>query len=137
MLVPASLDRAFALFTAQVGRWWPLATHSVGGETPRSVAMEGRPGGRLVETLADGSTAAWGSITECDPPRQVAFTWHPGSPPEQATHVAVTFTPEGPDALVTLVHSGWGSRPDGSSARTAYETGWNPVLAGLVTAARA
>ena len=30
--VPARPQRAFELFTAHIHEWWPLATHSIGGE---------------------------------------------------------------------------------------------------------
>ena len=37
--VPATPDRAFALFTAGFGDWWPLATHSVGTDKAAAVAL--------------------------------------------------------------------------------------------------
>jgi hypothetical protein len=33
--VPATPGRAFELFTARFGEWWPLATHSVGTIRPQ------------------------------------------------------------------------------------------------------
>jgi hypothetical protein len=43
--------------------------------------------------------------------------------------VEVTFTPaEEGHTVVELIHSGWENRPDGSAARTGYETGWDPVI---------
>ncbi len=126
--VAVARDRAFELFTARIGAWWPLATHSVGGATSRGLVLERRRGGRLVELLADGSTADWGQVTAWEPPARVALTWHPGTPPEEATRVEVSFTSDGPGTLVTLVHSGWESRPDGTHARGGYETGWDSVL---------
>lgn len=58
--VPATPDRAFALFTAGFGDWWPLATHSVGTDKAAAVAFGTGVGGIIVETLADGTTSAWG-----------------------------------------------------------------------------
>lgn len=130
--VPA---RAFELFTARIGAWWPLATHSVGGASSWGLVMECRAGGRIVETLADGGTTVWGRITEWDPPRAVAFTWHPGTPPDQATQVVVSFAGDGDCTVVTLVHTGWDARSDGAEAREAYVSGWDPVLGEYVTLA--
>jgi uncharacterized protein YndB with AHSA1/START domain len=126
--VEAPVGRAFELFTARLGEWWPLPTHSVGGETARDVAMQCRVGGQIVETLADGSTAVWGTVTDWVSPQLVAFTWHPGQPEAEATRVEVSFAASGEGTEVTLRHSGWSSRPDGERARSQYDGGWDLVL---------
>jgi uncharacterized protein YndB with AHSA1/START domain len=128
--VPARPDRAFAVFVDEVGAWWPLAGFSVGGASS-SVAFERDPDGRatrLVETLADGGSADWGTVTRWDPPHSLAFTWHPGEQADAATRVEVTFTPDGDATVVALTHSGWEARADGGAARTRYGTGWKLVL---------
>jgi Activator of Hsp90 ATPase homolog 1-like protein len=135
--VPARPDRAFTVFVDEIGTWWPLGGFSVGGASS-TVAFERDAAGRaarLVETLADGTTTAWGSVTRWDPPRAVAFTWHPGERAESATHVEVTFTAEGDGTLVRLAHGGWSARTDGTAARERYDTGWEVVLAPLAAAA--
>lgn len=127
--VPVAPPRAFELFTAGIGEWWPLATHSVGEDQAAGVVFGEGIGGEIVESLADGTTSVWGTITRWDPPHAVACTWHAGTPPAEATSVEVTFTAGEPGhTVVQLVHSGWENRPDGSAARTGYETGWNPVI---------
>jgi uncharacterized protein YndB with AHSA1/START domain len=126
--VEAPVGRAFELFTARLGEWWPLPTHSVGGETARDVAMQCRLGGQIVETLADGSTAVWGTVTDWVSPQLVAFTWHHGQPEAEATRVEVSFAASGEGTEVTLRHSGWSSRPDGERARSQYDGGWDLVL---------
>jgi uncharacterized protein YndB with AHSA1/START domain len=127
--VPVPPQRAFELFTARFGEWWPLATHSVGEDQATGVAFGEGIGGSIVESLADGTTSVWGTITSWNPPHSVAYTWHAGTPVAESTSVEVTFTPadEG-HTVVELVHSGWENRPDGSAARTGYETGWDPVI---------
>ena len=70
--VAASPDRAFELFTARFGDWWPLATHSVGLDSAAGVSFGAGVGGIILETLADGSTSAWGTVTSWDPPNRVA-----------------------------------------------------------------
>ena len=132
--VEAPVDRAFELFTARLGEWWPLATHSVGEETARDVAMQCHLGGQIVETLQDGSTAVWGTVTDWASPDLVAFTWHPGQPVAEATRVEVSFVAAGAGTEVTLRHSGWSSRPDGEGARSGYDVGWDLVLAQFTAA---
>lgn len=134
VLVPGPVDRAFDLFTAGLGSWWPMRTHSVGEHESAGVAMQCRAGGEIVETLADGSTTVWGTVTDWEPPSRLAFTWHPGQPAAEATRVEVRFEESGSRTLVTLVHSGWEGRPDGSRARQGYDSGWDVVLAHLVEA---
>lgn len=127
--VPATPQRAFELFTVKIHEWWPLITHSVGEEHAVGVVFGEGVGGTIVETLADGTTAVWGTVTVWEPPDRVAFTWHPGNPESEAGRVEVTFTPEpAGGTLVELVHSGWDRRPDGVRARARYDTGWDTVL---------
>ena len=127
--VPLTPERAFELFTARIGEWWPLATHSVGEDQAAGVAFGEGIGGHIVETLTDGTTSVWGTVTRWDPPHHVAYTWHAGTPVAEATIVEVTFTRDvHGHTVIELVHSGWDSRPDGAAARAGYETGWNPVM---------
>jgi uncharacterized protein YndB with AHSA1/START domain len=127
--VPATPERAFELFTAHFQEWWPLKTHSVGLEHAVSVAFGAGVGGAIIETLADGTTSAWGTVTDWEPPYRVAFTWHAGTPQGEATSVEVTFTAAEPGStVVRVVHSGWEHRPDGASARDGYDSGWDPVV---------
>jgi uncharacterized protein YndB with AHSA1/START domain len=136
--VPASPARAFELFTARFGDWWPLATHSVGADKAAAVSFGAGVGEIILETLADGTTSAWGTVTRWEPPSRVAFTWHAGTPEPQAGLVEVTFTASGPaGTLVELVHTGWQNRPDGATARAGYQTGWDPVIGQYARAAAA
>lgn len=127
--VPWSPERAFARFTEEIGSWWPLETHSVGRSKAVACAFEPRRGGRLYETSEDGSEHVWGNVTVWEPPRRVAFTWHPGRDPETKQVVDVTFEPAGDGARVRLVHAGWERLGDEARrTRDAYVPGWNHVL---------
>lgn len=134
--VPASVERAFELFTAHLTAWWPLATHSVGEEKATGVTIEGKLGGRIIESISDGSTSIWGTVTDWDPPHRAAFTWHPGNDPAHAGHVEIRFTAgggrtrtaAGDQTTVELIHTGWERHPRGAEARKAYDTGWDFVL---------
>src|SRR5215212_3360179 len=79
--VPLPVEKAFRLFTAEVGSWWPVVTHSIGGEGVEAV-FDGREGGRLYERAADGSEHDWGEVVAWDPPRAFTLDWRVG--PESA-----------------------------------------------------
>jgi uncharacterized protein YndB with AHSA1/START domain len=134
--VACSIDRAFTLFTSRIADWWPLSTHSVGETAAESLAIEGHVGGRIVETLTDGSEHVWGTLTAWSPPRRLAFSWHPGRPATDATHVEVTFATAGQATGLTLVHTGWESVAEGAVRRRGYDTGWDGVLSTLVASSR-
>ena len=136
LTVKAPPDQAFRRFTAEMGSWWPLRSHSVGQADAESVTMEGRVGGRIVEHIRGGRESCWGTITAWDPPRRVAFTWHPGRPPETAQEVEVRFTGVDAGTRVELEHGGFerlGRRA--RTARRGYPLGWEYVL-GLYAARR-
>lgn len=136
-IVPLAPDQAFETFTSRIAAWWPLATHSVGLADAESVRFEGRLGGRIIESLADGTTSTWGTLTEWDPPHRVRFSWHPGSTEAHATEVEVRFSPRDGGTLVELTHTGWHRRPDGTDARSSYDTGWDLVLGRYIDLASA
>jgi hypothetical protein len=121
--VACDRDTAFDLFTAHIGAWWPMRTHSVYGEEA-TVAFEN---GQVIERLGDRETV-WGTVLEWDRPAGFGMTWHPGNPPEQATEVHVGFADAGTGTLVTLTHVGWDRRGDADRARAGYEVGWPIVL---------
>jgi len=124
VLVDAGPETAFDVFTAGIGRWWPIAGHSVHG-ADGTVAFTG---GQLVERSAAGQRCVWGTVTRWEPPAAVAFTWYPGRTPEQSSHVEVTFAATGPQTLVTLIHSGWEVYADPAAMRAEYDQGWPAVL---------
>jgi len=127
ILVDADPAAAFEVFTAGLGRWWPLDELSVHGKGATVAFTDGR----IVERSPDGETAVWGTVTRWEPPAAVAFTWHPGQPAERASHVVVTFGAEGPGSERTLVrveHTGWDAFTDPAAARAEYEHGWPLVL---------
>jgi uncharacterized protein YndB with AHSA1/START domain len=124
---PAAVER----FTAEIHRWWPVATHSMFGAQSAHVGFEARVGGRLFERRRDGEETTWGSVAAWEPPARVAFSWHVGRGPEGAQRVEVTFAPEpgGTGTVVTLVHSGWESLGERAvPMRDEYDNGWQLVF---------
>jgi hypothetical protein len=128
--VPWDPAAAFRRFTAEIGTWWPLRTHSVGGTRAVAVRFEEQVGGRIVESVRSGEPCVWGTVTAWEEGTRVAFTWHPGQEPSVATQVDVRFEADGTGTRVTLTHTGWEAY--GAKARRtrgAYGPGWEYVLA--------
>jgi len=129
VVVKSPPDQAFHRFTGEMAAWWPLRSHSLGQADAETVVMEGRVGGRIVERIRGGGEAVWGTLTAWDPPRLVAFTWHPGQDPATAQDVEVRFYPDAGGTRVQLTHSGFERL--GAMARKAqrgYSLGWKHVL---------
>lgn len=121
-------DRAFDYFTRDIGRWWPLATHSIGEANAADVHFEPREGGRLLETLLDGRQHTWGTVTSWQPGQRVAFSWHLDREPASAQWVDVRFTANPAGTHVTLTHGGWQRLPRGAAIRERYTSGWKIVF---------
>jgi uncharacterized protein YndB with AHSA1/START domain len=135
--VNCPIDRAFRVYTEQVGNWWPFErTHSVAKGDVEAVVLERRKGGRFYERTKAGDEYLWGTVVVWDPPNRLAHSWHPGRGEETSQQVEVIFTPDGEATRVDLVHTGWeklGDRMDEVVAN--YEEGWNTVLGRFVGAA--
>ncbi len=131
VLVDADRELAFAVFTQQIGGWWPLGEHSVHG-AEATVAFDGsHVGARIVESLAGADDATWGTVTRWQPVDALAFTWHPGHGPDRASKVSVTFEDQDGKTLVRLEHTGWEVFGDqAEAARAEYDHGWSVVLDG-------
>ena len=123
--VDLPVDGAFSLFTDQIGAWWPLATHSVGGAESTVAFADGQ----IVESMPDGRQCIWGTVLRWQPPNHLSFTWHPGQDPEPHTLVDVDFVAEGARCLVTLTHSGWERiELHDLAGLDGYLQGWDLVL---------
>lgn len=131
-VVPLSPSEAFSLFTAGIAAWWPLETHSVGGEDALGVVFEQHAGGRIYELGEDGEETLWGRVKVFDPPRGVLFSWHPGRQPGTAQTVEVRFERARGGTLVRLEHWGWERLGDDAfETRAHYLSGWDLVLDGF------
>jgi len=117
--VVATPERAFAVFTREIGQWWqPNALFRFTPRSPGSVALEPGPGGAFTETLPDGTVFEIGRITAWEPNARLVFTWRQASFAEdQMTEVEVRFEPVGEETRVTVEHRGWDSVPQDHVAR--------------------
>jgi uncharacterized protein YndB with AHSA1/START domain len=134
--VRTPVHRAFEVFTARMGTWWPLETHSIAvdqglEQRAKSLRVEGREGGRIEEVLEDGSTRAWGAIEVWEPPSRVVYRWKPNDLPTPPTEVEVRFTSDGDGTRVDVEHRGWeglGEAAEQIHPLYSSESGWSMVL---------
>lgn len=131
LVVARSVEEAFRLYTQDLGKWWPHATHSLGGEKVTDVVMECLPGGRIFERWRDGTERLWGTIVAWEAPHRVVHSWHVSTDPDHASEVELRFVALGPHRTrVTLEHRHW-ERMSGERAqavRDNYNQGWQGVL---------
>ena len=129
LVVECSLERAFEVFTREIGTWWPKHTHSIGHEQIVEVVFEERVAGRIFERLDNGIEGEWGRVLVWEPPARFSMSWYPGHDPSEATELEVRFSPEGDGTRVDLEHRGWEIfAARGSEIRDNYDTGWGEVL---------
>lgn len=120
--VPASPERAFEAFTAEIGQWWrPNGLFQFTPRSPGVLTFEPGPEGRLVETLASGKVFEIGKIRAWEPPRRLVFGWRQASfAPGQDTEVEVTFEAVGEETRVTVQHVGWDGVPQTHVAKHGF-----------------
>lgn len=127
-VVARPVDEAFAVFTDEIGAWWPLPTHSL---------FQGEAGGvhfvgdRLIERATDGRETTWAEVLTWEPPKRLVLAWHPGSADGPAGRVELRFTSEGEGTRVELRHDGWEAFGEAAMQRRrdyAGPSAWGHVL---------
>jgi uncharacterized protein YndB with AHSA1/START domain len=101
------------------------------------IVIEPREGGRITETMSDGSEGSWGTILVWEPPHRVVMAWKPNDSPHPSTEVDVQFIEQDDGRTrVDLEHRGWERLGDRARAgRGEYEGGWTMVFEELYAAA--
>ncbi|KAA0016546.1 SRPBCC family protein [Antrihabitans cavernicola] len=133
IVVPASIEKAFAVFTQRFGDFKP-AEHNLLPVAIAETRFEPRVGGHIYDRGIDGSECRWARILAYEPPTRVVFSWDIGptwqivTDPGNASEVEVTFVADGTERTrVDLVHRnidrhgpGWESVTDGIGG----DAGW-------------
>ena len=130
--VRCARERAFRVFTEEIGSWWPVELHSRAvsefeGQDLKVERLEFQPyvGGQVLEHLSNGETLPWGDVIAWDPPNAFTLAWKPHPRPTPPTEVEVRFTAQGDHTLVELEHRGWERLGgDVEEARSGYAEGW-------------
>jgi uncharacterized protein YndB with AHSA1/START domain len=74
VVVDASIDRAFAVFTTRFGDFKP-PEHNLLGEPIAETVFEPRVGGHIYDRAVDGSECRWARVLVYEPPERVVFSW--------------------------------------------------------------
>ncbi len=134
--VKASQARAFEIFMAGMGRWWPKG-HSLLQSPRRDVVVEPRAGGRWYEVGEDGSENIWGKVLEWQAPDRALLAWQLTGEwtydPDFLTEVELRFKPDGDHTIVEFEHRKLeayaDAAPDGHVA--GMDEGWGMILEGF------
>jgi uncharacterized protein YndB with AHSA1/START domain len=120
--VKSSPERAFDVFTNDIGEWWkPDPLFRITPDGDGELAFEGGEGGCLVTRLEDGKVFEIGRVTEWVRGERLAFTWRPANfSQDQITRVEVTFEAAGAETRVTVRHYGWIEIPREHASRHGF-----------------
>lgn len=133
--VNAPQARAFEVFTAGIGRWWPRS-HHIGTAEPETFVIEPRQGGRWFERGVDGAECEVGKVLVWDPPARLVLAWQLTPEfkydPNLITEVDVQFIADGANATrVELEHRNlerFGERVDAMRQQIDGPGGWGDIL---------
>jgi uncharacterized protein YndB with AHSA1/START domain len=105
--VQCPIAHAFAVWTEQIGGWWPR-THTVSAQRDADVVLERRVGGRIFERTAAGVEHDWGEVIAFEPPRRLSYLWHIRRDRADATEVAISFSSvDESTTRIEIEHRGW------------------------------
>ncbi|MEP6620124.1 MAG: SRPBCC family protein [bacterium] len=138
IVVNASQEHVFKVFTRDINTWWPREHHI--GTSPLAQAMlEPHAGGRWYAICEDGSECDTGKVLAWDPPRRLVLAWQITAQwqfdPEFVTEVEVNFVADGPKTTtVTLEHRNlarYGVAAEAFRASIDAAGGWGKLLESL------
>jgi uncharacterized protein YndB with AHSA1/START domain len=119
IVVEAPHERAFSVFTDDIGSWWVPDHHILEAELAEMV-FEPREGGHVYDRGVDGSECRWARVLVYEPPNRVVFSWDINTrwqletDLEKTSEVEVRFIPEAPDRTrVELEHRNLERHGDG------------------------
>jgi uncharacterized protein YndB with AHSA1/START domain len=101
IVVDAPIERAFNVFTEEIGSWWPPEHHILQAELAEMV-FEPREGGHVYDRSVDGSECRWARVLAYEPPDRVLISWDINlqwqieADPNKTSEVEVRFFPEAP-----------------------------------------
>jgi len=142
IVVEAPISRAFAVFTDDMGSWWPPDHHILRAPLAQMV-FEPRVGGHIYDRGVDGSECRWARVLAYEPPNRVVFSWditpqwEIETDLEKTSEVEVRFVAESPSRTrVELEHrrlerhgKGWETVRDAVGSPEGWGKGLRAFLA--------
>ena len=134
--VEVSQERAFEVFTTEIGSWWPLTDKAIGSAKAETAVLEPQTGGRWYERGVDGSECEWGTVLAFEASARLVLDWqisaHWTFDPELHTEIEIRFIAEGDERTrVELEHRGLEAYgDDAEQLRAIFESpsGWSEIL---------
>jgi uncharacterized protein YndB with AHSA1/START domain len=146
IVVDAPIERAFSVFTDDIGSWWPSDHHVLRAELAEMV-FEPRAGGHVYDRGTDGSECRWARVLAYEPPDRIVFSWDISlqwqieTDPDRTSEVEVRFLAESPERTrVELEHRHLERHGDGwerMRAAVGSDGGWLRGLQALAERLRA
>jgi len=99
IVVEAPIDRAFSVFTEDIGSWWTPTHHILQSEL-KEMVFEPRVGGQVYDRGVDGSECCWARVLAFDPPNRfviswdISLQWQIETDPAKSSEVEVRFISE-------------------------------------------
>ena len=101
VVLACGVARAFELFTAHAGEWWPKQRR----HTPDAQSeIRMLASGRFWERARDGTEVELGRVRHWEAPHRLVLDFYPGTDAQHPTEVVVTFAAQGEVTLVTVEH---------------------------------
>ncbi len=136
-LVNVPVERAFEVFTSEIGTWWPPEHHILQAELAEMV-FEPRVGGHVIDSGVDGSECRWARVLVYEPPARVVISWDINlewqieHDPARTSEIEINFVEEEPGRTrVVLEHrhldrhgAGWEQMREAVGS----PNGWNSGL---------
>ena len=107
--VPCDQETAFKVFVEEMHTWWPLGKFTISamsGGAAKTVRVEPKVGGQIVEIGPNDEEYLWGQIKSYDPHDFFAMDFHIPTPDE-------AITPDQPLDVCTLVEVSFKALEDG------------------------
>jgi uncharacterized protein YndB with AHSA1/START domain len=136
VVVEAPIERAFSVFTDDIGSWWPPDHHILEAQLAEMV-FEPRQGGHIYDRGVDGSECRWARVLAYEPPSRLVISWDISTrwqletDADRTSEVEVRFVAEAPDRTrVELEHrkldrhgEGWDAMRDAVGSPDGWQRG--------------
>lgn len=126
--VQVAPERAFGIWTEQVGLWWPRG-YSVSRTPGARFSYEQRQGGRLLERVPEGPEIVWARTVVYAAPTRLVYAFVPGGSGDYTSHVELTFEAHNGGTRVTAKHGLGQFTPDRwKSMQGRFQEVWDKLL---------
>jgi uncharacterized protein YndB with AHSA1/START domain len=134
--VAVPVSDAFAVFTRDIGSWWPPEHHILQGELAEMV-FEPHVGGHVYDRATTGTVCQWARVLAYEPPERFVISWDINlqwqieKDPARCSEIEVRFIADGPSKTrVELEHrhldrhgDGWEQMRDAVGSAGGWQVG--------------